>query len=93
MNSIFYKYVEFVRQPDVGRMLLAALLSRMPVGMMGFGMLMFLRETLGNFAQAGSAVGIEFVAAAIAAPIVGRIVDRDGPRRVLYVTGDRKSVV
>lgn len=87
MKSIFYKYVEFVRQPDVGRMLLAALLSRMPVGMMGFGMLMFLRETLGNFAQAGSAVGIEFVAAAIAAPIVGRIVDRDGPRRVLYVTG------
>ena len=87
MKSIFNKYVEFVGQPDVGRMLLAALVSRMPVGMLGFGMLMFLREALGNFAQAGSAVGIEFVAAAIAAPIVGRIVDRDGPRRVLYVTG------
>jgi len=87
VKSIFNKYVEFVRQPDVGRMLLAALVSRMPVGMLGFGMLMFLRETLGSFAQAGTAVGVEFVAAAIAAPIVGRIVDRNGPWRVLYVTG------
>jgi predicted MFS family arabinose efflux permease len=87
VKSFLNKYVEFVRQPDVGRMLLAALLSRMPVGMLAFGMLMFLRENLGNFAHAGSAVGIEFVAAAIAAPIVGRIVDRQGPRRVLYVTG------
>jgi len=87
VNSFFNKYVEFIRQPDVGRMLFAALVSRMPIGMLGFGMLMFLRENLGNFAQAGSIVGVEYVAAAIAAPIVGRIVDRVGPRKLLYVTG------
>jgi MFS family permease len=87
VKSFFNKYVEFVRQPDVGRMLLAALASRMPIGMLGFGMLMFLREVLGNFAHAGTIVGIEFIAAAITAPIVGRIVDRYGPRRLLYVTG------
>jgi MFS family permease len=81
------KYVEFIRQPDVARLLLVALLTRMPVGMVGFAMLMFLRESLGNFALAGSAVGINLVAMAASAPIVGRIIDRQGPRKLLFVTG------
>jgi len=87
MHSILRRYVEFVRQPDVPRLLVVALLSRMPIGMVGFAMLMFLREALGNFALAGSAVGINFVAMATVAPIVGRAIDRFGPRVPLFVTG------
>ncbi|HEX4779226.1 MAG TPA: MFS transporter [Usitatibacter sp.] len=87
MRSIFRKYAAFIRQPDVARLLLTGLVSRMPIGMVGFSMLVFLRERLGNFADAGAAVGIDFIACAAVAPIVGRIVDRNGPRRVLYVTG------
>jgi MFS family permease len=86
VTRIFKRYVEFVRQPDVARLLLVALLARMPVGMVGFAMLMFLRESLGNFALAGSAVGIHFISMAAAAPITGRIIDRHGPRTLLYVT-------
>jgi MFS family permease len=59
----------------------------MPVGMVGFAMLMYLREALGNFALAGSAVGISFVAMAISAPVQGRLVDRIGPLPLLRVTG------
>src|SRR5436853_5289466 len=59
----------------------------MPVGMVGFAMLMFLRESLGSFALAGSAVGLGFIAMAVAAPVVGRIVDIHGPRVPLIVTG------
>jgi predicted MFS family arabinose efflux permease len=81
------KYVDFVRQPDVGALLLIALFSRMPIGMMGFAMLMFLRESLGDFARAGTAVGVNFVVMALAAPVQGRIIDRKGPRKVLFVTG------
>jgi MFS family permease len=81
------KYVSFVGQPDVARLLAVAVLARMPLGMVGFSMLMFLREHLGGFALAGTAVGINFVAAAIAAPIQGRIIDRQGPRALLWVTG------
>src|SRR6185436_20514586 len=77
----------FLRQPDVASLLLVALFARMPIGMVGFSMLMFLRESLGAFDLAGSAVGIGFVAMAIGAPIQGRLIDRYGPRSVLRITG------
>lgn len=87
MKRFARKYAEFVRQRDVVPLLAVALLSRMPVGMIGFAMLMYLREALGDFARAGAAVGIEFLGVAVAAPIVGRIVDRKGARVPLIVTG------
>ena len=87
MKRFFEKYVEFIRQPAVGRLLLVALLSRMPVGMGGFAMLMFLREELGNYTQAGIAVGVQLVSIAVAAPIQGRVIDRYGGRIPLLVTG------
>src|SRR5258706_10945198 len=58
VKTFLRKYVEFFRQPDVARLLTVALIARMPIGMVGFSMLMFLRETLGNYTLAGSAVGI-----------------------------------
>src|SRR3954468_6872317 len=59
----------------------------MPVGMGGFAMLMFLRESLGNYALAGTAVGCNLVAIGAVAPIVGRLIDRYGARMPLMVTG------
>ena len=87
MKHILHKYVAFVRQPYVARLLAVALLARMPIGMVGFSMLMYLREALGNFALAGAAAGIHFVSMAIAAPIQGRLIDRHGARIPLFVTG------
>lgn len=86
MKGIFRKYAAFIRQPDVRALLVASLFTRMPVGMVGFAMLMFLRDAFGSFALAGSAVGVNFVAMAVGAPIQGRLIDRYGPRRVLAVT-------
>ena len=87
MKRFLEKYVAFVRQPDVARLLLVALLSRMPVGMGGFALLMFLRDQLGNYTLAGTAVGVQLVALAAAAPVMGRLIDRVGGRIPLIVTG------
>jgi MFS family permease len=87
MRSFFGKYLEFLRRPGVATLMVVALLSRMPIGMVGFAMLMFLRERFGSFALAGSAVGVFFVAMAAAAPVQGRLIDRFGPRIPLLVTG------
>ena len=86
MQTLLRKYALFIRQPHVARLLAVALLARMPIGMVGFSMMMYLRESLGNFALAGAAAGIHFVSMAVAAPIQGRLIDRHGARVPLYVT-------
>lgn len=87
MKRFARKYLDFVRQPNVAPLLAVALFARMPIGMLGFAMLMYLREALGDFARAGTVVGIEFVMMALAAPIQGRLIDRHGPRKLLVATG------
>ena len=83
----FAPYRAFFLQPDVTAMVLIAWLSRMPVGMIGLAMLMFMRESLGDFKVAGSVVGVYFVAMAVFAPVCGRIIDRIGPHWPLRITG------
>lgn len=83
----FAPYRAFFNQPDVTAMVLIAWLSRMPVGMMGLAMLMFMRESLGDFKVAGTVVGVYFVSMAVFAPVCGRIIDRIGPLWPLRITG------
>ena len=73
-------------------MVVVAWLSRMPVGMVGLAMLMFMRESLGDFKAAGSVVGVYFVSMAVFAPVCGRVIDRIGPHWPLRVTGVLNSV-
>lgn len=85
--ALWAPYRTFLRLPDIPAMIATAWLSRMPVGMNGLAMLLFLRETLGNFKVAGTIAGTFFVAMAVAAPVLGRLIDRIGPRTPLIVTG------
>ncbi len=50
-------------------------------------MLMHVRALTGSFALAGLTVGVDLAASAIVAPVLGRIIDRRGPRAVMLVTG------
>ena len=85
--SLFAPYRAFFALPDVTAMVLIAWLSRMPVGMMGLAMVMFMRDSLGDFKVAGSVVGVYFVSMACFAPVCGRIIDRIGPHWPLRITG------
>ena len=87
MRRFATQYRDFFRLPDVATLMTVALVSRMPIGMVGLSMLMFLREALGSYALAGSVSGVYFVAMAIGAPIQGRLIDRSGPKLTLLVTG------
>ena len=87
LAALIAPYRTFLRLPDIPAMIATAWLSRMPVGMNGLAMLLFLRETLGNFKVAGYIVGTFFVSMAVSAPILGRLIDRIGPRVPLTVTG------
>ncbi|MGL4573876.1 MAG: MFS transporter [Burkholderiaceae bacterium] len=87
MQNFVAQYRSFFAQPDTTRIVLISLIARMPIGMMSFAMLMFLRDALGSFALAGSVVGAYFIAMAVTAPVQGRLIDRIGPRAPLLVTG------
>ncbi len=87
MKRFVQPYTTFLRLSDVGAIVAAAWLARLPTGMMGLSMLLFLRDLLDSFTLAGTAVGTYFIAMAVSAPVQGRIIDRNGPHLLLRVTG------
>ena len=93
LAPFFAPYRAFFRLQDVTAMVLIAWMSRMPVGMMGLAMIMFMRESLGDFKVAGSVVGVYFVSMAVFAPVCGRIIDRIGPLWPLRITGVLHSLL
>lgn len=80
------QYATFFRAPGIRRFVAVVFLSRLPMGTLGLSLLLHVRELTGSIAFAGSVVGAQLVAAAITAPIIGRIIDTHGPDRVLRIT-------
>ena len=87
LNALLARYRAFFALPDVVRMVAMALVARMPLGTQGLALLLHVRALTGSFATAGAIVGTYLAASAVTAPVIGRIVDRVGPRIPLVVTG------
>jgi len=81
------RYAALAATPGALRFLALSLPMRLPIGTVGLGTLLHLRELTGSIAYAGSVVGAQYAAMAATAPLLGRIVDRRGPRGVLAACG------
>jgi MFS family permease len=77
------RYRSVLSVPGCARVLATALIARLPQGMTSLGILLLIRTHTGSYAVAGIAVGAYDFATAAGAPVVGRLVDRFGRRRVL----------
>src|SRR3954454_14134916 len=77
------RYAEIFRAPYVRALVASALLARLPIGINGLAIVLFLRERTGSFTVAGAVAGSLAAGSGLGAPVVGRLVDRLGPRRVL----------
>src|SRR5579871_3577011 len=73
----------FLAVPGARRLLLSAVVTRMPNGMLMLALLLLVRQRTGSFAAAGVAVGAFALANALTAPLQGRLVDRIGQPPVL----------
>ena len=71
---------------------LATLIGRLPIGISGLAILLYVREVTGSFAAAGFCAGALALGSALGAPLQGRIVDRRGvgmlvPLAALHAAG------
>jgi predicted MFS family arabinose efflux permease len=87
-------YLEILRHPRMATLLGAALIARLPFGINGLAIVLFLREQTGSFSVAGAVAGSLALGAGFGAPFMGRVVDRRGPRMLLpLAAGNATGIV
>lgn len=78
-----YPYSDLLGRPNVPRLLTAAVVGRLPVGMGAIALFLFVREGGGAYATAGFALAASTIAGCFGGPTLGRLVDRHGQTRIL----------
>jgi MFS family permease len=80
---VIARYRALFSIPGFSRLLLSAVLGRLPSGMFSLAILLLTRARTGSFLDAGVAVGAFALAGGLAGPALGALVDRIGQTRVL----------
>lgn len=78
-------YRELFQAPQVRAFVLAGLIARLPLPMMGIGIITMLSQLHGSYALAGGVAATFALTYALLSPQVSRLVDRYGQGRVLPV--------
>ncbi|MGI5288470.1 MFS transporter [Nonomuraea polychroma] len=69
--------------PGIKAFVLAGFVGRMPMSMIGIGIVLLISALTDNYATAGAVAAITNVAFAVGAPLSGRLMDRFGQSRVI----------
>ncbi len=77
------RYRDLFCVPAIRATLLASIPGRLPIGIAGFAILLLVQNRSGSFITAGVASGLYVLGLASVAPLIGRAIDRSGPRPVL----------
>jgi predicted MFS family arabinose efflux permease len=80
---VFAPYVDVLRRPGALAMSGAGFVARMPISMIGLGIVLMISLQTGKYALAGALSATEALANAAVGPTLARLVDRMGQRRVL----------
>jgi MFS family permease len=77
------RYARVLRAPDVARLLAAAVLARMPIGIDTLAIVLFVRAETGSFARAGLVAAAFGIGSGVSSPLQGRLIDLHGHARVM----------
>jgi MFS family permease len=83
----FHRYRELFDVPQVRTALAASIVGRLPIGIAGLAILLFVQSRSGSFALAGTASALYVLGLAAIAPFLGRLMDRLGPQPILLACG------
>jgi MFS family permease len=87
------KYRSVLSLPGAPQLFATALVARLPQGMAPLAVLLLVRGATHSYAAAGAAVGASAFATAACAPVLGRLVDARGRRRVLLPLAGGQAVL
>jgi MFS family permease len=82
-----HAYLRILRVPRLAPLLTTTLLARLPIGINGLAVVLFLRAETGSFAVAGAAAGALALGNGVGAPVAARLVDALGPWVLLALAG------
>ena len=77
------RYRDLLRVPGVAPLMLAAFVGRMPYGMNILAVILLLRAAGFNYAEVGIVTAASGLSVGLAAPVLGRVIDRVGQTSVL----------
>lgn len=80
-------YRALFRLPGTIPLTSAGLLARMPLSMIGIGLITMVATARGSYGYAGALAAVFAISSAVATPQVARLVDRFGQRRVVPIAG------
>jgi MFS family permease len=77
------RYARVLRAPHARALLLSEIPARLPIGINGLAIVLFMREHAGSYAAAGAVAAGFGAAIGVTSPLIGRVVDRRGLRQVV----------
>ena len=93
MMSTYSRILDRQAHPGALRFSLTGVFARLPISMVGLGIVLMVESARGSYGVAGVVSAVFMVANAVMAIVQGRLLDTLGQSRVLTVAADRKSVV
>jgi predicted MFS family arabinose efflux permease len=79
------RYATLLERPELRRTIIASVVGRLPIGILGLAILLATQAARGSFGLAGAVAACYLAGLATMAPVLGRLIDRTGPARVLLV--------
>ena len=77
------RYTALLRPLEMRQTIAASLLGRLPIGMTGLAILLLVQSASQSFSRGGAATACYVIGLAAVAPVLGRLIDRHGPRATL----------
>jgi MFS family permease len=84
-------YAAILRTPGVAMLVLATLIGRLPIGISGLAILLYVEEVSDSFAAAGVCAGALALGSAAGAPFQGRLIDRRGVGMLLPLAASHSA--